>query len=396
MTARRAATAAAALAALLIAAATLRPRHAPTPTPTPRSATAIASPPAAHRRAWPLPPAPDAAAISVDPQQSARTWQRRAHRVVAAKRARRFGAEIGRLLERAPNDAWAALRDRAEDGDGASAVAATLLAQECAALVAWPASARSAQSGYADRLGASALPPDWIAFLRSVDALAQDELNARIASCAGVGDTTGLLRLALARLLVPDDPLAQLADATTGEEPIDVLRDRAARSGSDADRLALGERLLASADATERQQGLALVEPLAGADADAAGFLARCFAQGCPFRYGDADPAAAAAWLERAAGLGFGPALERRIAELDAAGRTGDAWAWSLYRLDLALAGCFEFGRPTILALGGAAEAAFAFERRLSAPERARGTALAREIAATWTAAALAGTACAG
>ncbi len=42
--------------------------------------------------------------------------------------------------------------------------------------------------------------------------------------------------------------------------------------------------------------------------------------------------------------------------KLENDGRTVDAWAWSLYRLDLAMRGCFEISRPDFAYIGLAAD----------------------------------------
>ena len=74
--------------------------------------------------------------------------------------------------------------------------------------------------------------------------------------------------------------------------------------------------------------------------------------------------------------------LSTYITKLQTAGQPVDAWAWALYRLDLASAGCFEMGEPQLAYIAQSAQDAFRLEQMLGAAQQAAGRAAAAAIAA--------------
>lgn len=135
-----------------------------------------------------------------------------------------------------------------------------------------------------------------------------------------------------------------------------------------------------------------MLEQLASGDADIVDFLAACFSHGCGGFGG--DPAVADAWVERAAGMGSLWALPARIAELETSGDTSGAWAWALYRLDLARLGCFEQFQPQWTWIAQAAQDVFRLQAALSPAQQTAGRAAAVTIAMRWQAQATARFAC--
>ncbi|HET6545562.1 MAG TPA: hypothetical protein VFG55_02315 [Rhodanobacteraceae bacterium] len=330
-------------------------------------------------------PAAAATAIPADPELEARAWIARADENRMRWRARQFGPDVAALLDLSAADAWDALRARAADGDGKAATAALLLADECNALRRLPATATAAHSATANHLDATTLPTDWIRFLRAIDAGQQARLAARIAGCAGVGGVLDFGLMVLDRMVRPDDPAIQLAEVEDDPDDARAIADlrRLAAPPDAADaRRALGERLMQSRDPQERDEGRAMLEGLAPNDASIVSFLASCLRNGCGFF--PRDPDAAPFWLEQAAGLGFTWALRTWSGDLQATGHMSEALAWSLYRLELARAGCSGDGLASMVYLAQAAEDAFRLEAATSAGERAQARAALARIIATW------------
>lgn len=197
--------------------------------------------------------------------------------------------------------------------------------------------------------------------------------------------------LATDRAMVLDDPHAQFEEAmeiADDAEAIAALRGLAGREDSPELQDALGRRLMRSGD----PEGRAMLERLADDNPDVVDFLAGCFDRGCDEFRG--DPLVADAWSERAAGMGAWMSLGMHIGKLAAAGNATDAWAWALYRLELARLGCFEVFRPQSAWLTQAAQSAFAMQSMLSSAQQAAGRAAAGLIAGTWQARATARFAC--
>ena len=333
--------------------------------------------------------------IAADPERSARAWIERSDEVVRAKKERRFGTAVARLLTLPPAEAWSALTARAGDGDVAAATAAMLLANECSIISVQLLSNVVEDTRLVDHLTAS-LPQDRERFVRAIDAQWRERLRARIASCADVGGVLDFALMALDRFVGPADADAQLAEAADISDDataIADLRPLVDQTGSENARRALGERLMRSRDVGNQAEGRALLEQLAIDDGDIVSFLAACFSKGCGFFRG--DPGVAEAWTERAAGLGEWWALTTHLADLETAGHPADAWAWALYRLDLAQAGCFEENQPQFIFIAQAAQDVFRIERSLNADQQAAGRTAARAIEVRWKAQAAARLGCA-
>lgn len=340
--------------------------------------------------------APTRTAVAADPERSARAWMERSSKVVIAKNAQLLSSTAAHALALPPSEAWSALTARARVGDEAAAAAAMLLANECNGLSVQVASNVAQDTRAVEHLTAS-LPPGWNRFVRAIDAQSRQRLHARIASCADVGGVWDFALMALDRFMRSDDPDTQLAAAEDiGDDTTAIadLRELAAsQADSETSRRALGERLMQSGNPVDQSEGRAMLERLAEDDADVVSFLAACFSKGCGHFRG--DPAVADVWVEHAAGLGDLWAFDTRIAKLQAAGQTTDAWAWALYRLDLALAGCFEFGQPQPVWIAQAAQAALRLEGSLDSAQRAAAHAAAQAISIRWEAQAAARLGCA-
>lgn len=328
------------------------------------------------------PPAPTRATIAADPIRTAHAWMARSNAVVTAKNVSLFGADAAHLMILPPAEAWSALTARAKNGDTGAAAAALLLANDCKNLSEQATLFAASHSRFVDHM-TSGLPHDWERFLHTIDAQQQERLQARIASCADVGGIWDFALLVLNRFMQPDDPGMQLAEAGDIRDDataIADLRQLADQTDSEGAKRALGMRLIESKEAANQAEGLALLEQLATGDADIVSFLAGCFQQGCGAFRG--DPGVADAWVERAARLGEWGMLSTYITKLQTAGQPVDAWAWALYRLDLASAGCFEMGEPQLAYIAQSAQDAFRLEQMLGAAQQAAGRAAAAAIAA--------------
>jgi hypothetical protein len=355
----------------------------------------------ANRAAPALPaiPPPRADSIAADATGSAARWRERAERVVRAKNSRLFNADVARLLDLPPDQAWHALVDRALAGDLAAGTAALQIAILCNTLSPDDGYVNGTRPNTARKLHAK-LSPSWQNFLDAIETQSRDDLRQRIGHCSGVSGATDFALLMLDHFLEPTDPDVQLAIAREEKDDAQAiadLREIAAKHPAANTKRALGERLMESTEPVARAEGRAALEALAADDADAAIALAFCAGQSPPM--GDAsgfsfrschafddDPGAASQWVEHAAGLGDESALGRWIAKLQADGRAVDAWAWSLYRLDLAMRGCFEMGRPDFIYVGTAADGEEQLRKDLDAKQENAGRAIANEIAGRWTA----------
>jgi hypothetical protein len=352
--------------------------------------------------------APRHDAIVDDAAGSADAWQEHAERVVQAKNARLFNADVARLLALPPDEAWPLLVDRALAGDIAAGAAAMEIAIFCRNLAPDDGYINGTRPNIA-RNAHPALPAHWKTFLDAIETHERERTRVRVAHCDGVDDGTDLALLMLDRFFEPTDPELQVVvakDDPDDAQAIADLREIAAKNpGLDAQR-ALAERLLEAMDASDQDEGREMLDRIGTEDDAAAIALARCAAHsasiaGKASTFGpachafDADPDAASQWLERAAGLGDYSALDRQIAKLSAAGRSVDAWAWSLYRLDLALRGCFESSAPSFVYVGVAADGEEALRRTLDAKQENAGRAIAHEIAGRWEAEATARLDCA-
>lgn len=328
---------------------------------------------------------PTAAAIAADAERSAQLWMARAEGVTRAKRARLFGEDVAHLLALPADDAWSALIVRAHDGDRAAAAAAMLLAVECRQ---WSQSlASNASTRVLDDATSAPLPPEWARFVRATARQQEARRNARLHPCDGVGGIVEFALLMLDRMLATDDPqvrLMEAADIDNDDEAIEALRELALRDDDRAAHVELGRRLLKSHDAQAQAEGRVMLEQLAIGDPDVVDFLAGCFLDGCGAFQGDRT--VADAWVERAAGMGSWWALGVRIVALEAAGDASGAWAWSLYRRDLASLGCFSLYQPDWTHLAQAAHGASAIEATLQPAQRASGQAIAAHIAQRWQA----------
>jgi hypothetical protein len=367
-----------------------------------RHAVAASAREESANRASPEPPRsapPHAESIADDAAGNAARWHERAERVVRARNARLFNADVARLLALPPDEAWPALVDRALAGDVAAATAAMHVATLCRTLSRDDGYVSGTRPNVSSKLHAN-LPPAWKTFLDAIETRGRDDLRERITHCDGVSDATDFALLMIDRLFESSGPDLKLAIAKDEDDDAQAISDLRALAaiypGVNAQR-ALAERELESADAAAGAEGRAALEKLAPDDADATIELAFCAGQSESM--GDAqtmalrachafddDPVAASQWLERAAGLGDHAALMQWIVKLEGDGRAVDAWAWSLYRLDLAMRGCFEFDRPDFTYVGLAADAENRLHKALDAKQENAGRAIANEIAGRWQA----------
>lgn len=283
------------------------------------------------------------------------------------------------------DEAWAALTRAARDGDLAARAAALLVAQDCGIRLeraqTWEEEAKRA----IDRATAEPLPSDWAGFLRTLDAQQQERLRAHVERCAGVGGVLDFALMAMDRAMRPDDPQMQLAEAEEiddDDEAIVALRSLASNGHDALARSALGRRLMRSRNLPEQLEGRAMLEQLASEDPDIVDFLAACFSVGCGGFHG--DPAVADAWVERSAGMGSRWALAARIGKLEATDDGMGAWAWALYRLDLARLGCFEQFQPQWAWIAQDSRDVFRLQATLSPAQQAVGRVAADAIAVRW------------
>lgn len=329
------------------------------------------------------PPTP--ATIAASAERGARLWTARADAVTRAKNARMFNADVARMMALPADEAWAALVHAARDGDLAATSAALLVANECRLRLERATTQGSEAKRMIDRATAEPLPAEWAGFLRALDAQQQERLRAHVERCAGVGGVADFALMAMDRAMRPDDPdmlLAEAAEIDEDDEAIAALRSLASNDDDAPARSELGRRLMRSRNPQEQLEGRVMLEQIAGGDPDIADFLAACFSHGCGGFGGDST--VADAWVEQAAGMGSRWALDVHIGKLETAGDASGAWAWALYRLDLALLGCFEQFQPQWTWIAQDAQDVFRLEATLSPAQLASGRATADAIAAAW------------
>ena len=125
-----------------------------------------------------------------------------------------------------------------------------------------------------------------------------------------------------------------------------------------------------------------MLEQLALEDPNAANRIGYCLAEGCGAF--PADAPAARAWREQAAGAGDDTGLTVLAIDLDASGDKVAAWAWSLYRLDLAISGCLETISTSYRSIAFAAQDEARRKALLSPAEQNAGLAISYAIFGRW------------
>ena len=295
-----------------------------------------------------LPPAPSRELIGKDARAAARAWQARAAQVVFAKDVREFGLEIARLLQLPPDQAWGPLSQRAAEGDLPALLATSRIESLCRF-------AESDKPKSATPLPYPGLPAGWDSFVAELRALQRESREQRVSHCVDVGKASDFAETIIDRFLRPENPDAQVEIAAENEDAAQAiadLRSIVAKNDTPRGRLLLGDRLLTSQDADESNEGRAMLEKMAPDDPVVAARLAYCLKNGCEGFA--ADQSAAYRWMEAAAGLGDPAGMAMLYEELDGAGNVVDAWAWSRYTLDLAIAGCFETSIPLYVYIANA------------------------------------------
>jgi TPR repeat protein len=229
------------------------------------------------------------------------------------------------------------------------------------------------------------LPQEWIDFITAIDAQQNARRKQRTDGCPGVGGMLDFVQMATDRFMRPDNPQAQLGEAEQmqdDKDAIPLMRDLADRVGTREARRELGQRLIKSKNPAESAEGLALLESLADSDELATETLIQCFSSGC----GSVapDPATATMWMEHAAGLGSLLALTELHGELVKSGNNTDAWAWAMYGLELATAGCLESNQPSSTWVLLDAQRAFDLDHLLDAAQRVQAQARLQTIRQHW------------
>ena len=334
--------------------------------------------PAPEPQATALTATPSRELIVRDSEAAARLWQARAEQVLLAKDRKEYGADVARLLRLNPDQAWRELIERAKAGDIQAAAASVRIASLCMPFDEAADATRRPTflASYPD------LPESSKSFLARVDAIQKDIRRERVSHCAGVGkpgDVTDDL------FFRPENAEAQIGIASENKndaEAIADLRKIARDTGLEYAKFALGDRLLVSQDPAEQAEGRALLEELAPDDPIVAIRLGHCLAEGCDAF--PADPPAARAWFEQAAGAGDGLGMSNLTTYLDANGDKVAAWAWSLYALDLAISGCFETISPSYRSIAWTAEYEARRKALLSPAEQNAGLAISYAIFGRW------------
>ena len=330
-----------------------------------------------------FPPTPSHELIASNPDVAARAWQERAEQVVLAQNRKEYGAEIARLMELPFDQAWGPLTKLAEDGDIRAAAAAALIVSVCRKPDSPPGNFRlappPASNFYPD------LSPEWKSFVDHLDSNQKEIREQRTSHCDGVGNTFDFMLMMLDQFMRPENADAQIeiaADNTDASQAIADLQRLAAEHPGPRVELLLGERLLQSPDATQNNEGRKRLERAAQDDPAAADRLGQCLAEGCGTF--PPDPSAAREWLERAAGLGDQLGFSDLKKLLDATSDRADAWAWSLYTLDLFTDGCLEMFVPTYAFVAFAAEDEARRKAALSPAEQNAGLAIYYGIGGRW------------
>ena len=328
-----------------------------------------------------LSPAPSRDLIGQDPERAARSWQARVEQVVFAKNRKDYGDEIAHLMQLPFEQAWPALLQRAKDGDARAAMAAVSVEAICQAQ---PVSSHR----NADLPPASSyyigLPDAWKPFVDRISELHRNTREQMISLCE-LDDAFDFASVYNEVFLKPGNPDGEIAIAESNNdrsEAIAELRALIEHQEGTRGRFRLANLLVESQDAAEAAEGRTLLEHLAPDDPAAAARLGFCLEAGCG---GSApDPAAARPWLEQAAGLGDHAGLSTLTSALEHGGDNAGAWAWSLYTLDLALAGCFETLYPSYHAIAMAAQEEARIKALLTPAEQNAGLAMNYAISGRW------------
>jgi TPR repeat protein len=328
-----------------------------------------------------LPAAPSREMIGRDSDAAARLWLARADQVLLAKDRKEYGADVARLLRLNPDQAWRELTERVNAGDLQAAAAAVRIASLC---MPFDEAADAARRPTFSRLYPD-LQETWKSFLGRLDAIQKDMRRERASHCEGVGKPDDAMDTLFDLEFRAENPEARIGIAAQNKddaEAIADLRKVAADTGLERAKFVLGDRLLVSQDPAEQAEGRALLEHVAPNDPLVAVRLGHCLADGCEAF--PADPPAARAWFEQAAGAGDEFGLILLTTDLDASGEKVAAWAWSLYALDLAISGCFETISPSYRSIAFAAQDEARRRSLLSPAEQNAGLAMSYAIFGRW------------
>jgi hypothetical protein len=318
--------------------------------------------------------------ITRDGDAAARLWLAHAQKVIAAKNAKEYGAENAALLRLPYNEAWRALDARAAAGDDKAFLLAMVVATICE-------NESREKMQPATPAFYEGLPDGWAAFLGRVRSMRQDGHDRRASQCTGVNLKSPMDSVleVLDRVVRPENPEARLAIAnenTDDSEAIADLRRLENDFGSKQAEAVLGDRLLESSDPAQQAEGLAILQQLAPDDVTVALQIGYCLENGCGHFSG--NPPDARAWIERGAGLGDITGFGMLMADIDASGDVAAGWAWSRYKLDLSIAGCFEAQIPSYVWIREAARDETRRRRALSAAQQNAGLAVYYEISGQW------------
>ena len=330
-----------------------------------------------------LPDVPSGDLIGRDGAAAAELWHARALSVMFAKNRKEYGDEVARLMQLPYDESWGPLRDLADDGDTGAAHALAIVAMICSAeekQLGQRATTAPGPSRYYKDLSGS-----WKLFVDRLAQIEHADHAERASHCSGIGDKFDFMSLLLDKFLQSDHPdiLAEMvADNADAKQAIADLRELIAKGAGPHTGFVLGDRLLRQRDPAQQAEGRAMLERLAADDPTVASRLAYCLSKGCDGfapQPGDALP-----WLEMAAGGGDLSASLLLTEKFDADGAVVDAWAWSLYTLDLALAGCYEVISPTYIAVASAGDKESRRRAQLSPPQQNAGLATFYEISGRW------------
>lgn len=328
-----------------------------------------------------LPEIPSRDLIFSDGARAARLWEARAEAIVFAKDRKEYGNDIARLLRMPYDKSWHALMALAEDGDRQALIALAHIGSACRIATDYPV--RDPERPPSDAF--HTLPSGWKPFVDALGRRQHVERDEHYSHCMDVGNPVDLMELAFDRYFRPDNPdaLAEIAADNQDEaQAIADLRVLIARgAGTHAD-IFLGDFLIRQDDLAQQAEGRAMLERLGSDDPDVGAYLALCLAQGCGGFA--ADPDAARPWLESSAGSGNAIGFTMILRYLDQRGRAAEAWAWSLYGLDLALAGCLETLQPDFRTLAGSVENEARRRAALTAEQYNAGLATYYEISGRW------------
>jgi hypothetical protein len=321
--------------------------------------------------------------VAESPTSAAIVWMEHADAAITVRLGRHLGAEVANLAALPPAEAWTQLTQRARDGDVRAAAAAALLASECKRLLELRESPLP-PSHYVEHATRN-LPQEWIEFIAAIDLQQNARVAVRTDGCTGVGGMLDFAEMAIDRFIRPDDPQTQLWEVARMEDDKDaiaLMRNLADRLGTEEARRDLGARLISSKIAAESAEGLAILESLAESDELADMTLIHCFRSGCGSV--TPDPAIAIIWMEDAAGLGDPIGAQALQNELVTSGNNVEAWAWAMYHLELATAGCLEYDAPRPTWLVQDARRAFDLDHLLDTTQRAQAQALLQTIKQRW------------